>query len=243
MTILLNKPERPLSRPKCFLLLLFACTVVTSSFAQDAKAGYSPQDDYLESSLEQRPIKENKWRKAVKGLDYTPPKVKERRARQTFNRPTGNARTALTIAAIILIAIIIALVIAAWAGYLKPKPKKIEGLPVSIEDIEENLFENDLQHLLQEAIRKGQYNLAIRLYFLEILKALAVQKKIKWKKEKTNRIYFYELNTSGLAQNFNELTSIFDRIRYGGVTLDQDDFSAIEPSFKGFLSNLQKAET
>lgn len=217
--------------------------MTSPSYAQDAELDFSPQEDYLDSPLEQRSIKENKWRKAVKGLDYTPPKVKDRRARKTGNRPTGNARMALTIAGILLLAIIIALAIAAGSGYLKSKPKKIEGLQVSIEDIEENLFENDLRNLLQDAINKGQYNLAVRLYFLEILKALAVQKKIKWKKEKTNRIYFYELNTSGLAQDFNQLSIIFDRIRYGGVSLDQSDFLAIEPRFKGFLENLQKTKT
>lgn len=227
---------------KCCLLVLLFFSLGTSLLAQE-EPDYSAQNDYLETSIEARSIKENNWKKAVKGLDYTPPKVKNRRARKTGNLPTGNGRTAMIILGVILIAVIIALSIAAWAGYLKPKPKKIESLPISIEDIEENLFENDLQLLLQDAINKGAYKLAIRLYFLEILKELALQKKIKWKKEKTNRIYFYELNNSGLSQEFNQLMVLFDRIRYGNVSLDQHDFSTIAPGFKSFLDKLQKTRT
>lgn len=238
-TKLLTYPNRHLVDAKSYLLILFLFFLGAQLSAQE-ETSFSPQNEYLESTLEQRDIKENKWEKAIKGLDYTPPKVKERRARKTGNLPTGNSRTALTILAVVLIAIIVALSIAAWAGYLKSKPKKVKNLPISIEDIEENLFENDLQFLLQEAINKGEYKLAIRLYFLEILKELALQKKIKWKKEKTNRIYFYELNNSGLSQEFNQLVILFDRIRYGGVGLDHADFSAIAPDFKSFLGKLQK---
>ncbi|MEM6376912.1 MAG: hypothetical protein AAF705_01790 [Bacteroidota bacterium] len=229
------------STARCTFLMLVLCLWGNAVFAQD-EALPSPQNEYLKESLTQRPIKESKWKRATKGLDYTPPKVKQRRARQTDNRPTGNARGLLTLLAVILIAVIIALIIAGWSGYLKPKPKKIKAIQVSIEDIEENLFESNLQGLLQEAINKRQYNLAIRLYFLEILKMLALQKKIKWKKEKTNRIYFYELNNSGFSEAFQKLSTIFDRIRYGGVDLDESDFRVVEPAFKIFLDNLQKAE-
>lgn len=217
--------------------------LVTMPLAAQEELDFSPQREYLESTQAQRTIKESKWKKAVKGLDYTPPKVKKRRARNNNgNRPTGNARTALIVFAVLLIAVVIALIIGASSGYLKSKPKQLKTMRVSIEDIEENLFENDLQLLLLEAINKGQYNLAIRLYFLEILKELALQKKIKWKKEKTNRIYFYELHNSGFSEQFDRLCLQFDRIRYGGISLDKQDFSILEPGFKTFLANLQKTK-
>ena len=197
---------------------------------------------YLNQPIERKSFNEKTWEKATRGVDYT---VKERKPRERKapqekreEKKSENSRTLFIILGVILIAIIIALIIAGVTGHLGPQNKKVKGLSVSIDDIEENIFETDLQRFIRQALTSTDYRMAIRLYFLEILKELALQKKIKWKKEKTNRIYFYELTSTELAEEFGQLSLIFDRVRYGQTDFKQTDFERVEPAFKAFLRKL-----
>ena len=55
------------------------------------------------------------------------------------------------------------------------------------EKIEENIHESDLDKFIKQAESEEKYNLAIRLYYLAIIKELSLGKLIKWKRNKTNR--------------------------------------------------------
>jgi hypothetical protein len=222
------------------LLLLLGCS--TPLLSQEANV----EPRLPDAPTERKAFDRKTWRKATRGLDYTvnkrrqqpanPEKPKEEKSKNE------NSRTLFIILGVILIAAIIALLIAAITGHLGPKNKKVRGMQVSVEDIEANIFESDLQGYIRQALEAENYRRAIRLYFLEILKELALQKKIKWKKEKTNRIYFYELQASGMAKEFDRLSLIFDRVRYGQTPISASDFEAVAPEFKAFLRKLNPAK-
>lgn len=222
------------------LLLLWLSPKII--FAQEYDQETTP-NDYLNTPMERKSFDSKTWEKATKGLDYSVRERKPKNKKPPPKRPqqppkSENSRTLFIILGVILIAIIIALVIAAVTGHLSPKNNKVKGLSVSINDIEENIFESDLQKFIRQALTSEDYRMAIRLYFLEILKELALQKKIKWKKEKTNRIYFYELQATDLSEEFGRLSVIFDRVRYGQTTFEKEDFELVEPDFKAFLRKL-----
>ena len=217
---------------------LFAC--LSCAAQSDMEASYSVQKEYLESNIEKTNVDEKAWRKATKGLEYTVPK--KRRTRSLAPAPSGklggDGRVVLTILVIILAGVLIAFAIAYFTGWVSLGAKEKDGKTVSIEDIENNIFETDLEAMIRQALSKQDYKLAVRLYFLSILKELSIQKKIRWKKDKTNRAYAFELIGTPMHLPFQKLALIFDRIRYGGEDLDQSSFKGIEPAFTGFIKEI-----
>jgi hypothetical protein len=115
--------------------------------------------------------------------------------------------------------------------------KKLSLESLSIEDIEANLEETELLPFIRQAIEQNNYALAVRLYYLEILKQLSGDRAIVWRKNKTNRQYLQEMATSPRLVEFRMLTLIFERIRYGGQALTRLQFEEIEPGFTAFLNN------
>ena len=221
----------------CFLLLII---LGHSGFAQtEAEQDYSPKQDYQELSLETTDVNERTWEKATRNLDYSPPRQRNRKRKNKSEKEGGDGSQLMTTLLIVFGGLIIALGVAYLLGYLKFKENKKAGpLKISIEDIEENIFETDLQAHIKDALEKPDYQLAVRLYFLSILKELSLQKKIKWKRDKTNRIYAFELQEISDQQEFQSLALIFDRIHYGSSTLMKKDFEQLQPQFIDFISKL-----
>ena len=64
-----------------------------------------------------------------------------------------------------------------------------QGNTFSLADIEDNLHESNLHSFLAQAEANGDYRLAVRLYYLNILKNMSLREYIIWKKDKTNTQY------------------------------------------------------
>ena len=108
-----------------------------------------------------------------------------------------------------------------------------------IEKIEEDIQRSDIDSYLERAIAEGNYSLAIRLHYLNILKALSLSGIIKWKKDKTNRTYLYEMKEKEMKSDFRELTNIFERVWYGNVILEQWEFESVAPVFEIFSDKIK----
>lgn len=107
---------------------------------------------------------------------------------------------------------------------------------IDLEKIEENLQEAELDDPIRQAVAAGNFPLAVRLYYLAVLKEFALKKHIRWKREKTNGTYLRELAGSSLAPIFREATLVFERVWYGKVELTREDFLAIEAKFKNAVA-------
>ena len=97
-----------------------------------------------------------------------------------------------------------------------------------------------MERFLRQALEKEDYGLAVRLYYLAILKELSLKKAIKWKKDKTNRDYQRELRQTKFAEAFSEVTYIFERAWYGRSQLRESDYKQIEPKFQRFIYALKR---
>ena len=202
----------------------------------------STKKDYQESEMDDKKVNERTWEKATKNLDYKQRPKKQRKIRDRSGKLGGDGRQLMTILLIVFGGLALALLIAYLLGYLKfGKKEDKAAIKVSIEDIEENIFETDLQALIRQALAQEDYTLAIRLYFLSTLKELSLQKKIKWKKDKTNRIYAIELSSTEYQDQFRRLALIFDRTRYGRAELDKDTFGLVQQEFVQFINQLNPA--
>lgn len=130
-------------------------------------------------------------------------------------------------------------------GIGRPKNKKFNAPDtiVSLEEIEENIHEHDFKYYIQQALNENNFALAIRLYYLAILKELSIHNYIHWKREKTNREYLLELRKGPFYDAFKNTTSIFERVWYGNGDLQESDFKRIEPQLEQLMNQVQKTPT
>lgn len=137
----------------------------------------------------------------------------------------------------IIIAFLIGLLI--WilvkrSGKLFEKKKLAEKeklIIVPTPDVEDK----DYHKLIQAALNKQDYKMAIRFGFLSALKYLHKKELIEWKIDKTNLDYHYEL-PENYQEAFQGMTLIYERIWYG-------DFSANEELFTNLSRKLHDIKT
>lgn len=230
------------------LFFLLANTAAHAVFAQE---GYvNPQQEkYLSEPIQPSGFDEDTWQKSIEGLDYSiekkkPPKTRTPKKNTNFEWPQlgPGVMLVLKVLAALMLVVILALLLRHYLGAPKNRVVKkaiIENL--SIEEIEENLEETELYPYINKAIGQNDYALAVRLYYLEVLKQLSTQRAITWRKNKTNRQYLQEMLSSKHYGEFRALTLIFERVRYGGQQLNQVQFEQIEPGFLSFLKTTPSA--
>ena len=102
---------------------------------------------------------------------------------------------------------------------------------------EELLKRDDLNGLLKKAIDSEEYRIAVRFYYLLILKKLTELALIDWQQEKTNEDYIKELKESSIQSRFSDSTRIYDFVWYGNFTINQTDFTKAELLFKSILNS------
>jgi len=103
---------------------------------------------------------------------------------------------------------------------------------------EENIIKNEnIQELIKSAIAQKDYRLAIRYYYLSILKLMSHKEFIEWEIQKTNDDYIKELKETNFNQSFVKITRLYDYIWYGNFSIDEPKFRRAETVF----SELQKA--
>ena len=101
---------------------------------------------------------------------------------------------------------------------------------------EQIIKEADLDSLINEAVNDKDYRLAIRYYYLKILKQLIDNQLIDWHPDKTNRDYVNELKAKNLKTLFKHLTLIYDYVWYGKFTPAEEDFISIKDDFNKFAA-------
>lgn len=74
----------------------------------------------------------------------------------------------------------------------------------------EDVDEASYRSLLEKALEKEDYVLAVRLQFLYLLRWLDEKKLIKWETYKTNADYIRELKNKEQSRRFRQLSYIFD---------------------------------
>ena len=198
------------------------------------------QEKYLLENIERHPFDDKKYEELTKDIDFTeeeiePKKREEKSDPQTFEG-IGAFLKFFFIA--LGIGILIFLLVKALnnESLFLPRDKKLRpATQIDLEKIEDNLEEADLDDPIKQAIAAGDYTLAVRLYYLAILKDLSLGKKIKWKKNKTNGEYLRELAGSPIFKNMQEITLVFERIWYGKVEIDKEGFLKIEQLFLKML--------
>jgi hypothetical protein len=117
--------------------------------------------------------------------------------------------------------------------YFEAKIKRMNIQGGDLQKAIENIEELDVDGLLDRAKKEGNFKVAVRLYYLSLLKKLHSLGVIAWKKDKTNRDYLGEL----LLQNFyfdevRKLTLFYEAVWYGEHILKEASFQHLASEFE-----------
>ncbi|MBL4650568.1 MAG: hypothetical protein JKY03_12625, partial [Aureispira sp.] len=186
------------------LILFFVLGFTTDFYANDATKAYQKE------SLKVNEINQAAWKASAQGMKFSKkPKAKKTKKKKEKKNANGTgtapplprepstftfkdfAQTTLIFLAVIILAFVIFKVVVGDAILVNKEVKRRK--PVTLAQIETNLEEADVEGFLKQALVDKNYRLAIRLYYLAIIKELSGKGAIEWKKEKTNGDYRREL--------------------------------------------------
>lgn len=232
-----------------------AAADTSSYFYEEAEEDYlaSERSPYHAPPLEPlatRKIEQNQWDEASGGLDYSkdlPKPPKEQKPRDAS--PGDNAAFDWTSATqglgsffqvLAVLVAIAAIAYGIWRMLEAPRNRLIarDGIEITVDNLDHYLHETDLDRFLREALTQGNYALAVRLYYLQIIKNLSEKNDIQWSREKTNRDYLREMRGHPLAEQFREATRIYERVWYGNQVLSAGEYAVLEPKMKGVLAGV-----
>lgn len=118
-------------------------------------------------------------------------------------------------------------------------PKNPEVL---FSDEEQLIREADLKLLIQKAILAGQYRLALRYYYLQILRGLEQVGWIQYESDKTNSDYSRELKKRSIHSGFDQATRWYEYIWYGEFLIDENQFRQAEILFQDLNHQIDQAD-
>ena len=182
--------------PRFFFILLFTLLTTTG---YNISAQSEPEKYHLEN-IELHRFDEPTYKKLTDGVDfseddYQPKKKKKEEAPPPNFEGIGAFLKFFFI--VLGIGLLVFLLVKALnnENLFSPRDKKLKPTAnIDLEKIEEDLEKTELDDPIRQAIAAENYSLAVRLYYLAILKNLSLSKKIKWKKDKTNGEYLRELS-------------------------------------------------
>ncbi len=239
-----------------FLLLLYSVGLS----AQDAA---HPRQQYDESQIESHQFDYDNWAETIDGIDYSQSYRKDEDYDEDFGDTPGGEKKKkkseenlggsspfwnmfvkilfISLGVALLLFVVISII---KGNIFRPRSKDFssEKTKFSLETVEDNIHESDLDRFIKEALAEENYALAIRLYYLAIIKELSINRIIKWKRDKTNRDYLRELKGYDLSRDFRDATRIFERIWYGNGKLLQSDFQQIQPRFQQLINNARNLQ-
>jgi hypothetical protein len=142
--------------------------------------------------------------------------------------PIGSIIFYMAIAAVI---ILILLQIVRNTSF-KANPKKPLTPSDNAEEIHD-ISQLDTESLIQKAHKAGYYKLAIRLYFLDLLKTLNENGVILWTKDKTNHDYLSEIfSKQYYFDEVRHLTLAYERVWYGEHVPTEERYHALIDEFR-----------
>jgi hypothetical protein len=248
-----------------FLLVLsfiFCCiisnaqdTLVKTEPPKSASLKYTEADIYIdEDTIDKKAFQKN-FKKEYTGNDFvyeqkTPEKnwwdhFKEWLAsifRKIFSFKDPQASLNLVglilkILAALIVIFVIYLIVKALIGkegqwiFSKEAKQKV----IHYSDIEKNIHLLDFEKLIKESIESGEKRIAIRYYYLWLLKVMAKNHYIEWDIEKTNTDYLHEIKSPIHKEEFTYLSYLYNYIWYGEFEIDETAFIKAENQFKKSL--------
>ena len=163
------------------------------------------------------------------------PSIKERNNSGSFSINLGAFAWLFYLAlAIAVIYLVYILLNEGGSGLFSSKQnRKLNGY----EDITaENIENADINTLIQNAENDNNFRLAIRYYYLLVLKHLSLKNFIKFEDDKTNSEYLNEINDKAFSKKFAYTSYLYNYIWYGEFPLNTDEYNKAKSNFVTLLN-------
>ncbi|MFD0860853.1 hypothetical protein ACFQ1M_01425 [Sungkyunkwania multivorans] len=102
----------------------------------------------------------------------------------------------------------------------------------------ENIHTTDIDSLIVQAEKSGDYRLATRYLYLSVLKRLAFKKLIEFEEEKTNSDYLLELEGHQMNPLFRKTSYLYNYIWYGEFSVDDLQYAKVKRNFGNLLNQI-----
>ncbi len=99
------------------------------------------------------------------------------------------------------------------------------------EETAENIHSINFTTEIEKALQQKNYRVAVRYYYLWLLKSLTDKNIIEWDIEKTNSDYMREIKHLETKENFSFLSYIYEYSWYGEFELTEEDYKKAESAF------------
>ena len=111
---------------------------------------------------------------------------------------------------------------------------------IPVTDLETNIHTTNFLELIADAEHKLNYRLAIRYYYLWLLKKLATAELINYDVEKTNNDYKQEIENQQLKDEFNYTSYLYNYIWYGEFDVNDEQFNKAKQAFVKFINSIKE---
>lgn len=204
---------------------------------------------YQSDKINHKGFDEGKWRKVVGDQNYqeTPPEEEEEEssAPPDFQWPSlpFGGEVLKAIAYTVIIAIVLFLLYFVFRN-IKINPRSRFTPASYMRPDDEDIQQMDLAGLLKQALANNNFKLAIRYYFLTVLKSLNDAGKIRWEKDKTNREYLSELFSSDFHYDeMRKLTRGYEEVWYGDHMFGDESLRGLISAFESMHSKINPPKT
>ncbi len=116
----------------------------------------------------------------------------------------------------------------------KPQPE------VFYTDEEEIIKSKNIPELIEKAILEKDFRLAVRYYYLLLLKKLSESEVIAYEFDKTNSDYIKEITQETICVHFIKATTVYDYIWYGNFEVSETDFKKAQNIFNTLENQIPK---
>jgi len=126
---------------------------------------------------------------------------------------------------------------------LNPGPSLLgnpETPGVFFREEEELVQSGDLSSLIAAAIKDRDYRLAVRYYYLKLLKLLHSKQLINYEFQKTDAEYLAELKNENFRLPLQQVMRIYDYIWYGNFPVSEEEFSIAQENFRSLETSLNR---
>lgn len=110
---------------------------------------------------------------------------------------------------------------------------------IPVTDIESNIYKADFKSLIATAEKENNYRIAIRYYYLWLLRHLSEAEIIEYDVEKTNSDYHYEISSEALKKEFSYTSYLYNYIWYGEFDIDNTQFNKAKTAFTQLFKSLK----
>jgi hypothetical protein len=200
---------------------------------------------YQSETVPLQKFDETKWKEVVGNVSFEEDEEEKEEASENtpLSIPPWGGAVLKIVSYVVIIAIVVLLLYHVIRNVsFDTKINRTAVQANAADDSVENIEEADIDGLLEQARTAGNFKLAVRFYFLSILKKLNDSGMIVWKRDKTNRDYLYELfSRNYYFEEIKRLTNSYEEVWYGEHVLTKESFQVLTTDFEKVHEKLKSA--